>query len=225
MSDSNRFINQSNFSKLGSNILSETSRLTVLFINFIYDRAYFKYATFISSIQHDLLQPSGEKMHFTTTSNQVVMFTDCSYSLPSLLASVFRLSDAIYPKLFWICKEDRANFFPWLQRILNNVPNSSHFNFPPLAAVAPMTSGPAAAVRNYFKRPLAGHRGAFKLFKDDIKTPRSTPLTNMSHQGNKYTFFFSTRNMLFPVQMQLFVTAHMQIQSSTQARTVYSEKD
>lgn len=69
------------------------------------------------------------------------------------------------------------------------MPNSPHFNFPPLAAVAPTTTGPAAAVRNYFKRPLARRRGAFKLFKDDIKTPCSTPLTNMSHQGNKYTFF------------------------------------
>lgn len=69
------------------------------------------------------------------------------------------------------------------------MPNSSYFNVPPLAAVAPTTTGPAAAVWNYFKRPLAGHRGAFKLFNDDIKTPRSAPLTNMSHQGNKYTFF------------------------------------
>lgn len=146
MSDSNRFINQSNFSKLGSNILSETSHLTLLLINFIYDRAYFKYATFISSIQHDLLQPSGEKMHFTTTSNLVVMFTDCSYPLPSQLASVFCLSDEIYLKLFWICDDERANFLPSLQRIPNNVPNTSHFNFPPLASVALTTTGQAAAV-------------------------------------------------------------------------------
>lgn len=144
MSDSNRFINQSNFSKLGSNILSETSRLTVLLIHFIFDRAYFKYASFIPV-------------------------------------------------------------------------------YTPLAAVAPVTSGPAAAVRNYFKRPLAGHRGAFQLFRDDIKTPRSTPMTNVSHQGNNIHFLL--HNMLFPVQMQLFVTAHMQIQCSTQARIVYSQKD
>lgn len=116
------------------------------------------------------------------------MFTDCSYSLPSQLTSVFCLSDELYLKIFW----NWANFFPSSQRIPNHVPNSSHFNFPPLAAVAPTTSGPAAAVRNYFKRPLAGHRGAFKLFKDHIKSPSSTSLTNMSHQGNKYTFFFST---------------------------------
>lgn len=135
MSDSNHFIKQSNFSKLGSNILSETSHLTVLLFNFIYDRAYFKYATFISSFQHDLPQLSGEEMHFTT--NQVVMFTDL---LPSQLASVFCLSDKIYVKLFWICEENRANFFPSLQRIPNNVPNSSHFNVAPSVAVAPTTT-------------------------------------------------------------------------------------